>query len=121
MDIRATLAWFYAAAMAVLTAVAEGADAIEHDRLVWVLGFAGSLFGAAFFPSTAWWRTALKMLMGWIISGVLSAPISASHYAPEFVNLHVAALWLGFAGPALFFSTLESNNVLSRFLKGRSA
>lgn len=117
---RAALAWAYAGGLAVLTAVAEGAGTLEPDRLVWILGFAGALFGAAFFPSAQVWRTVAKVFLGWIIAGVLSTPVAASHLAPPFVNVHVAALWLGFAGPAFFMATLQGNAFLSRFNKGKS-
>ena len=113
---RRIIDWAIAALMAVLTAIAEEAVAVEPDRLIWMLGFAGALFGAALLPSAQVWRTVAKLMFGWSIAGVAATPIVAAHYAPPFVNPHVAALWLGFAGPAIFLATLEGNAFVGRFL-----
>ena len=113
--IKAALAWAYAGSMAILTAIAGQASAIEPDGLVWMLGFAGAIFGAAFFPSAQVSRTVAKIGLGWIIAGVLSTPIATSHLAPAFVNVHVAALWLGFAGPGAFMASTQANAIFSRF------
>ena len=115
-NIKATLAWVYASSMAVLTAIAEQAGAIEPDRLVWMLGFAGGLIGAALLPSEQVWKTVAKAFSGWVIAGVLATPLVTSHLAPPFVNVHVAALWLGFAGPALFVASARGNAFISRLI-----
>lgn len=120
--VKGAFAWVYAAGMAILTAIAEGATALEPDRLVWMLGLSGGLIGAALLPSTQAWRTVVKALFGWIIAGVMATPMAASHLAPAFVNVHVAALWLGFAGPGLFVATTEGSAILTKFLsRGKAA
>lgn len=119
-SVKGVFAWVYAGAMAVLTAVAEGATSVEPDRLVWILGLAGAIFGAALLPSTQVWRTGVKLMLGWIIAGVASTPLAASHYLPAFFNVHVAALWLGFSGPAIFLASTEGGAIYSRVFKGKT-
>lgn len=116
---RSVIGWVCASGMAILTAIAEGASALEPDRLVWILGFAGSLFGVALLPSTKVLQSVVKLFTGWTIAGVASTPVVASHYAPSFVNVHVAALWLGFAGPALFMASTQSSAAITRIINSR--
>ena len=102
MEQNPILLRIYAAAMAALTVLAE----LEPDRLVWFLGVSGALVGVALFPSLKWWQNVAKLVLGALLAGAASTSLSASHYVPVFLNPHMTALWLGFAGPALFMASL---------------
>lgn len=121
-DIKDVWAWVCASSMGVLTALAQGATWIEPNGLVWLLGFAGAALGVAMLPSEGLRQSGAKLMLGWVIAATGSTPLVTSHYAPAFMTVPLAALWLGYAGPAIFAASVQGQAFFSRFLnKGKAA